>query len=385
LLLISKLDHEQECIVSLTVLQVLPALEVGGVERGTLEVAAELVKRGHRSLVISTGGRMVDQLVREGSEHITIPIGKKNPLTFLLINKLKKILINENVSIIHVRSRMPAWIAYLAWRSMDEDSRPRFVTTVHGPYTVNPYSAVMTYGERVIAISQFIKNYILQSYPATDSSKVEVIYRGIDHKLYQYDLTPDEKWQKKWETDFPQFKNKFLITLPARITRWKGHEDFIEIIAKLIQRGLPVHGIIAGSYEKRRAKFFDQLQKLIQQNNLKSKITFIGHRNDLKEVLSISNVVLSLAKEPEAFGRTALEALSLGTPVIAYDHGGAAEVLEKMFPEGKIPVENTAKVVEIVEVFYNKPPSLVNHNPFTLQDMLNKTMDVYDSLVLSKP
>jgi glycosyltransferase involved in cell wall biosynthesis len=370
--------------MALTVLQVLPALEVGGVERGTLEVAAELVKRGHRSLVISAGGRMVDQLVSEGSEHITIPIGKKSPLTFLLINKLKKILINENVSIVHARSRMPAWVAYHALRGMNKNVRPRFVTTVHGPYSVNPYSAVMTYGECVIAISQFIKDYILQSYPATNSSKVKIIYRGIDHNLYQHGFKPDEKWQNKWGSDFPQFKNKFLITLPARITRWKGHEDFIEIIAELIQQGLPVQGIIAGGYEKQRVKFFDELQKLIKQKNMEDYITFIGHRNDLKEVLSISNVVLSLAKEPEAFGRTALEALSLGTPVIAYNHGGAAEVLEKIFPEGKVPVENTARVAEVVKRFYKQPPSLINQTSFTLQDMLKKTMAVYESLVLNK-
>jgi glycosyltransferase involved in cell wall biosynthesis len=371
--------------MALTVLQVLPALEVGGVERGTLEVAAELVKRGHRSLVISAGGRLVNQLESEGSEHITIPIGKKSPLTFFLINKLKKILTSESVSIIHVRSRMPAWVSFLAWRGMNENSRPRFITTVHGPYTVNPYSAVMTYGERVIAISQFIKDYILQSYPAANSSDIEVIYRGVDHKLYPSDFTPDEKWQKKWNSDFPQFKNKFLITLPARITRWKGHEDFIEVIAKLVQQGLPVHGIIAGNCEKRRARFFNHLQKLIQKKNLKYNITFIGHRNDLKEVLSISNVVLSLAKEPEAFGRTALETLSLGTPVIAYDHGGAAEVLEKMFPEGKVPVENITSVAETVGKFYKHPPAFINKNSFELQDMLNKTIAVYESLVFNKP
>jgi len=174
----------------LTVLQVLPALDVGGVERGVLEIAQELVRHGHRSLVISAGGRLVDKLIAGGSEHIALSLGTKSLFTLRHIPKLKQILVGEKVTILHARSRMPAWICYLAWRSMHAGQRPHFVTTVHGPYTVNFYSSVMTRGESVIAISDYIRNYILDNYPGVDKSSIELIHRGVSPEQFPYGYRP---------------------------------------------------------------------------------------------------------------------------------------------------------------------------------------------------
>src|SRR5690242_2595123 len=121
----------------LTVIQTLPALNTGGVERGTLEVAAELVKRGHRSIVVSAGGELLEELVHNGSEHIALSVGNKSLLTLRHIPLLRRILGESGATIVHARSRLPAWISYLAWKGMDPASRPRFVTSVHGPYSVN--------------------------------------------------------------------------------------------------------------------------------------------------------------------------------------------------------------------------------------------------------
>ncbi|MDO9008504.1 MAG: glycosyltransferase, partial [Thiobacillus sp.] len=151
----------------LTVLQLLPALESGGVERGTLEIAQALVARGHRALVMSAGGRQVSSLVAAGGEHFTWAIGRKRFKTLLLVGKLRKFLLEQKVDILHARSRVPAWIAYLAWRGMNPATRPRFITTVHGLYGVNRYSGIMTRGERVIAVSNTVRDYILREYPDT--------------------------------------------------------------------------------------------------------------------------------------------------------------------------------------------------------------------------
>ncbi|MCB1818768.1 MAG: glycosyltransferase, partial [Gammaproteobacteria bacterium] len=153
----------------LTVLQALPALQSGGVERGTLEVAHHLVSRGHRSLVVSAGGGMVDRLTQEGSGHLTLPIGRKSLLTLRLVPALRRYLREQRVDVLHIRSRMPGWVAYLAWRGMDPATRPRLVSTVHGMYSVNAYSAVMTRGERVIAVSDTVRDYIAANYPRIDS------------------------------------------------------------------------------------------------------------------------------------------------------------------------------------------------------------------------
>ncbi len=174
----------------LTVLQLLPSLESGGVERGTLEIANELVRRGHRSLVISSGGRMVEALERAGSEHITWDIGAKSPLTLRFVPRLRRLLAERHIDIVHARSRMPAWIAYLAWRGMNPATRPHFVTTVHGLYSVNRYSAVMTRGERIIAVSNTARDYLLNNYPQVEASRIVVIPRGVDPQEFPYGYRP---------------------------------------------------------------------------------------------------------------------------------------------------------------------------------------------------
>ena len=154
----------------LTVIQTLPALDAGGVERGTLEIARALVAAGHRSIVISNGGRLVKQLEAEGSEHITLPVHKKSLASLWQVTPFRQLLTDIQPDILHARSRVPAWIAWLAWRKLPANTlfqhhRPHFVTTVHGLYSVSPYSAIMTKGERVIAVSNTVQEYILKNYP----------------------------------------------------------------------------------------------------------------------------------------------------------------------------------------------------------------------------
>jgi glycosyltransferase involved in cell wall biosynthesis len=363
-----------------TVLQILPELDCGGVERGTLEVAAELVRRGHRSIVVSGAGQMVPQLILEGSEHIDLPVGKKSVLSAIkLIPKLRQLFKDQRIDIIHARSRLPAWLAYLAWKKLDPDNRPGFVTTVHGPYTVNRYSKIMVSGERVIAISEYIKNYILENYPDIDENKIEIIHRGISKEKFPYGYKPSEKWLKNWNNKYPLLANKFIITLPGRVTRWKGHNDFIDIITHSLNEGLNVHGLIAGGTDRGKEKYLNELKSIINSKGMENHFTFLGQRNDMKEIMSVSNIVLSLAMIPEAFGRTALEALSLGTPVIAYSHGGAAEVLGEMFPEGKAKPHCTDEVNSIINKFYKTTPKVEHQNAFALSAMLDKTIAIYNS------
>jgi glycosyltransferase involved in cell wall biosynthesis len=364
----------------LTIVQVLPAMEVGGVERGTLEIGAELVRRGYRSIVISGPGQMVSQLVSEGSEHIELPVGNKSIFSAIkLIPKLRKLFEEKQIDIIHARSRLPAWISYLAWKKLNQESRPRFMTTVHGPYTVNRYSKIMVSGERIIATSEYIKNYILENYRDVDEKKIEVIHRGISKEKFPYGYKPSEDWTTKWNKTYPHLSNKFIITLPGRITRWKGHNDFIDIITKAKLDGLNVHGLFAGDIGSKKDSYLHELKNQINERGMNEHFTFLGQRNDMKEIMSISKIVLSLAKTPEAFGRTALEALSLGVPVIAYSHGGAAEVLETMFKEGQAKPLHKDHVNTIIADFYNSMPIVENKIAFTLNEMLDKTISVYNS------
>ena len=152
--------RQREPARSLTVVQMLPELEGGGVERGTLELGKYLAEHGHRSLVISAGGRLVGQLEREGSKHIPWNVGSKSPICLKYILPLRRLLQKEQVDVLHLRSRMPAWVGYLAWKSLPKSKRPALVTTFHGFYSVNSYSAIMTKGDGIIAVSESIKKHI---------------------------------------------------------------------------------------------------------------------------------------------------------------------------------------------------------------------------------
>lgn len=364
----------------LTVVQMLPALESGGVEKGTLEVGKYLVDHGHRSIVISAAGRMAAQLEREGSEHVNWPVGAKRLSTLRYIWKVREFLTSEQPDILHLRSRLPAWIGYLAWKGMPATSRPHLVTTVHGPYTPGRYSSVMVRGERVIAISDMIRAYILRNYPWVDPAIIRNIPRGVDPAAYPHGYRPPDAWLNKWRTQFPALEGKYVITLPARLTRWKGQEDFIQIIAGLKRRGLPVQGVLVGDAHPRKQYYADALREQVRAAGLEADIHFTGHRSDVKEIMAVSNVVLSLSLDPEAFGRVSLEALTLGVPVAAYDHGGVAEQLAAVFPEGRVPVGDTRTMEARLSQWYRTRPVVPDQHPFTLERMLDSTFMVYNEL-----
>lgn len=360
----------------LRIVQVLPALESGGVERGTLELARYLVDKGHQSIVISAGGRLVDQLIRQGSKHIQWSIGRKSLFTFRLVFRLRRFLQEQEIDILHVRSRFPAWICYLAWKGMDPATRPKLVTTVHGPYSVSRYSSVMMKGEHVIVVSDMIRDYVLKNY-TVNPEKVHRIYRGVSSSKFPFGFTPSDKWLSEWYQDYPQTKETFIITLPARITRRKGQQDFIELLALLKSQSVEVLGLVVGEAKKGKTAFLDELKKLAEEKQVSDRLCFVGHRSDLREVMAISDIVLSMSREPEAFGRITIEALSLGVPVIAYAHGGVEEQLTAVFPQGRVDVGNIEQAADRVISWIKQPPVVPNEHPFKLQNMLEQTIDVY--------
>lgn len=366
---------------SLTVVQMLPALESGGVERGTLEIAEALVDRGHRSIVISAGGRLVKALQRAGSEHIAWPVGKKSPATLWLIHRLRRFFWIQGVDVVHARSRVPAWLAWLTWKTLPEAVRPPFVTTVHGAHSVNAYSGIMTRGEVVIAVSDTIREYILANYPRTPESAIRVIHRGRDPREFPHGHQPTANWLAEWNEQYPQLRGKLLVTLPGRIARLKGHHDFITLIERLRDRGFDVHGLIVGGAEAGKEAYLNELRSLVDQRGLQPHITFTGHRGDLKDIYAISRVVCSLTTQPESFGRTTLEALSIGTPVVGYSHGGVGEILSRVYPNGSVQPFNIPTLVDRVAALLAQPKSVISaFADFQLRDMQRQTIELYEEL-----
>ncbi len=362
----------------LTVVQVVPELDSGGVERGTLEVAGALVDAGHRSLVISAGGRMVAALKVAGSEHLTWAIGQKSPFTWRLVPRLRRLLAERAVDILHARSRVPAWVAYLAWRRMPAGERPGFVTTAHGVYSVNRFSEIMTRGERVIAVSESVRNYLQQSYPRADMTRVKVIHRGVDARLFPPGYRPAPAWSAGWYAQFPELKGKFVLTLPGRLTRRKGHGAFLRLLARLAADDAGVHGLIVGDANSSGKPYAEELRREVAGAGL--PISFAGHRDDMRDVYASSDLVLSLSSHPESFGRTVVEALSMGVPVLGYDHGGVGEVLACAFPEGRISAGDEQALIATVRGFRARPLRPVTPVPFTLDAMLSETLALYSEL-----
>lgn len=368
----------------LTVVQVLPALEMGGVERGTLEVARRLVQEGHRSIVISAGGRLVEQLQAEGSTHLAWDVGAKRLATLRWIPKLRRFLRETRPDVLHLRSRLPAWIAYRAWKGLPRAERPALVTSVHGFYTPGWYSSVMVRGERIIAISETVRAHVLKHYPRVEAARIRVIHRGVDPGVYPYGYAPPASWLEEWRAQHPQLPGKYVLTLPARLSRWKGQEDFIAVVAALRQSGVPVRGLLVGGTHPRKRHYETELRERIEEQGLSEAISLLGHRGDLREIMAVSDVVLSLSREPEAFGRVTLEALSLGRPVLAYDHGGVGEQMAEILPQGRVPVGAYGQVVERLQAWYRTPPQVPARHPFTLERMLTATLEVYQEAAAAR-
>ena len=362
----------------LTVLQVLPALEGGGVERGVLEVAEALVAAGHRSLVVSGGGRMVAELTSGGSEHYEKALGAKSPLTLRHVPWLRRLMVEQQVDLVDIHSRMPGWIAWLAWKSLPKSKRPAFISTLHGLHSTGFYSGIMCRGEHVIVVSNTVLEYVRKNYSFVPEDRLHLIHRGIDSAAYPRGFQPDDAWRSAFFEQFPQTFNQPLLTLAGRITRLKGHDDLLNLIARLRDRNIAAHALIVGGTDPRKTAYADEMKALAAALGISDRVTFTGHRSDLKQIYAISSLVFSLSSTPESFGRTVAEALSIGTPVVGYSHGGVAEILAAQFPDGAVEKGNHDVLTVTVEtILKQNPRPIPGANVFKKDTMLRKTLDVY--------
>lgn len=359
----------------LVVVQLIPALHSGGAERSALEVARALVAAGHRSVVISAGGRLVAQLEAEGSEHITLDIGAKSLRTLLRLGALRRRLRELKPDIVHARSRLPAWLGWCALRGMNP--RPHFVTTVHGLNSPGRYSAILLRGERVIAVSQTMRDYVLSHYPWLDPTRVRVIPRGIDPEAFPYGHRPDDAWQKAFFAEFPQLAGAPLLTLPGRGTRLKGHHDAIELLGELKRRGIEARLLLLGVIEPGREAYVEELRQLIRARGLEAQVVLTPPRNDMRDIYAVSALVLQLSNKPESFGRTVVEALSLCRPVLGYAHGGVGELLAELYPAGRVPLGDSEKLVERAAELLRVAPPIPMLQSYRLSDMQQAVLALY--------
>ncbi len=327
-----------------TVLQVLPALSEGGVERGTVEIVAALAEAGAVPIVASAGGRMVPQVARAGGRHVTLPLMTKDPLNILLnARRLRRLIMTEGVELVHARSRAPAWSAMPAARGAGVP----FVTTWHGVYRENfpgkrRYNAVMARGARVIAISDFVARRVAGDY-GVGPDRLRTIHRGADTAYFDpASITGDRLHKLAHAWRLPD--GVPVVLLPGRITRWKGQALLLKALARLPDQLRPV-AVFVGSGRPREV---DALCALAGGLGLTESLRIAGHCDDMPAAYALADLVVAPSLEPEPFGRVVVEAQAMERLVIVSDHGGAAETVEHNVTGWRVPPGDVATLADAI-------------------------------------
>ncbi len=363
----------------MNVLQILPELNVGGGETGTLDLAKYLVGRGHKAVVVSNGGSLVPQLEALGAIHYWLPVHKKSPVVMLKnIPRLVKIIRKEDIQIVHARSRVPAWSAYFACRR----TTAVFVTTCHGHYKNRVFSRVMGWGKPVIAVSRSVARHMVEDF-GVPPQRLRLVHRGVDLERFGY-VSPDKKKQD----------GEFRVGIIGRITPLKGHPYFIKAMAAVAKEvpGLKVR--IVGDAPASKAAYKKELQDLVGKLGLEQRTEFLGTRRDIPAILAELDLLVLATTVPEAFGRVIVEAQAAGVPVVATGVGGVIDIIEDGETGLLVPPANPdAMAAATLRVFHDRELSRhmsenarrgVSEN-YTLALMGENTLRVYEeALAASK-
>jgi len=357
------------------VVQALVSLGIGGSEMVAVETTEFLRANGHRVTVIAASGPLLKRVNAAGADFLDWPIGRKRLGTLSYIRQLRSWLLENQVDIVHTHSRLPAWICYLALRKLPADKRPVFITSMHGQYSVSSYSAIMARGDHVIAVSNHIRNYTLKNYLPPKSPQLQTIYGGTSRDDFPFGYKPSDEWWQNTYAEFPQLRDKRILL--GRLSRYKGHATFIELLAVLRSEFDDVHAVILGR-AKPGSRYINELEGLAERHKLGDKLTFCGVRTDMRDWMTAANLVFNLCSDPpEAFGRIVPEALSLGVPVIAWDHGGVQEVLQEMFPAGAVEADNLPALIQKTRDFLQHAPTVEKSDAFSLQNSMDQTLKLY--------
>jgi len=328
------------------VLQVLPSLVTGGVERGTIEITQAVAEADGVALVASAGGRMVGQVQHAGGRHITLPLDTRNPVAIWRnAARLEAVIRREGVAIVHARSRAPAWSAWLACRR----TGAHFVTTYHGTYAENfrfkrRYNAVMARGEIVIAASRFIAGLVMAQH-GVPAERIRVIPRGVDPTRFDPEAVSADRLARlarAWRLP----DGASTVVLPGRLTAWKGQAVLIEALARLERQD--VVAVLVGS-DQGRHRYAAALVRQAQALGVADRLRLVGECDDMSAALMLSDVVVHASTQAEAFGRVVIEAQAMARPVIAADLGGPVETVEHEVTGLRVPPGDAAALAAAIE------------------------------------
>ncbi len=362
----------------MNILQILPKLESGGVETGTIDLSRELVKRSHKVVVVSAGGRLLPQLSQIVAKHFTLDVHKKSLFSvFICSYKLAKIIKDEQIDIVHARSRVPAWVSFFALKQ----TSAVFITTCHGYYKDHFFSRVMGWGKLVIVISQVVGRHMINDFHVP-KERIRLIYRGVDLEAFTFrQQLPGNDCADK------------VIGIVGRITPIKGHMHFIKALPNIISEFPKTKALIIGDAPAERKEYLNELKMMVEQLKLTDKVEFLGNVTDVPGVLKQLDVLVMATITEEAFGRVVIEAGAVGVPVVATRVGGVVEIIEHekngLLVDPAQPNELSQAVIRLLKdkklakCCQRNLKKKVDEN-FSLSTMVNKTIAVYDEAIQRK-
>ena len=359
-------------------LQLLPELNEGGVERGVVELNREFVAAGVDSHVASKGGRLVARIELDGGHHHEINICDKNLLTApWRVRELRRLLQRLKPDVIHARSRYPAWLARFANRHM----RIPFVTTVHGLNSINAYSRIMSTGDQVICVSEVVRDRIVENY-AVDPSRITVIQRGVDTRLFD-PAASDLGFIDDFRTQH-QLAGAFVVTSVGRVTWLKDYESFIRAIA-ICAAAIPrIRGLIVGGVREDKRDYLESLRDLAAQLGVADRVHFVGNQQKIAEIYQLSDVVVNASLKMGNVGRTVVEALAMDTPVIATSYPGLNNLVRDGVNGYIVDVQDPNGLAERIQRLHQAPIAATRSTipaEFTLDAMVSQTLAVYRKLL----
>ena len=372
------------------ILQIIPSLESGGVERGTIDIAKSLKKQNFSPIVISSGGVLTYDLKEAKITHFELDVKSKNPFTiFLNIKKIAEIIDEYKVDLVHVRSRAPMWSAYYACKK----TKTKLVSTIHGTYSLDflflknfslkkIYNSIMFKADSIIVVSNYIKNYLLRNYQGNFADQIQTIQRGVDLQYFNRDKVSKNRiidLIKKW--NLPE--DKKMIIMPARFTSWKGHEFLIEALAKVKN---DFFCVMVGS-DHGHKNYRKKIEQKIIKENLAGKIRIVGACRDMPATYQLAHFVVAPSVRPEAFGRVAIEAQASAKIIVATKIGGALETIideQTGFLVEPFDTESLAKAIDKILLMSKEETEKLGvagrknvEDNFSNDLMCQKTIEVY--------
>jgi glycosyltransferase involved in cell wall biosynthesis len=367
------------------ILQVLPSLVTGGVERGTVEIAQAIAESDGVALVASAGGPLTASIERAGGRHFVMPLESKNPFTIWRnAARLEALIRAEKVTLVHARSRAPAWSAWLACQR----TGVHFVTTYHGTYTETlpfkrRYNSVMAKGEIVIAASHYIAELIMAQH-GVEEARIRVIPRGVNKAIFDPNAVVADRLirlSRAWRLP----DGMHTVVLPGRLTSWKGQSVLLDAVARMERKD--VCCVLVGSDQGRR-HYTNRLLRQAASLGIEDRVRLVGQCDDMPAAMMLSDVVVHASTRPEAFGRVVIEAQAMGRPVVAADMGGPVETVEHGVTGWRVPPGDPDTLAEALAYALSLEPAdrqalgvRARASVPTVRGMQEATLDVYEAVL----